>query len=112
MRLELTEDQMVKLEPVMGTGLRSIIGLVLENADKRMTPPRKMSLGRSMKSIQSDMDKQIAGILTDEQWAKYQAMKESEGQPPIAMPVIVAMMTMPMRWPASRAGRYSRTMIA
>lgn len=77
--LELTEDQMVQLEPVMGTGLRGIIGLVLENADKRLTPPRKLSLGRSMKKIQSDMDKQVAGILTDEQWAKYQAMKESEG---------------------------------
>jgi len=58
--------------------LRGILSLVFENADKRLTVPRKVSLGRSMKKIQSDMEKGIAGVLNEEQMAKYQAMKESQ----------------------------------
>ena len=75
--LELTDDQAAELEPIIGTGLRGILSLVFENSDKRLTPPRKISLGRSMKKIQSDMEKGIAGVLSEEQMQKYQAMKEA-----------------------------------
>ena len=76
--LDLTDDQAAELEPIIGTGLQGILSLVFENADKRLTVPRKVSLGRSMKKIQSDMEKGIAGVLNEEQMAKYQAMKESQ----------------------------------
>jgi len=76
--LELTDDQAVELEPIIGTGLRDMLSLIFENSDKRLTPPRKISLGRSMKKIQSDMEKGIASVLTEEQMQKYQAMKEAE----------------------------------
>lgn len=75
--LELTDDQAVELEPIISTGLRGMLSLVFENSDKRLTPPRKISLGRSMKKIQSDMEKGIASVLTEAQMQKYQAMKEA-----------------------------------
>jgi len=77
--LDLTDDQMTALEPIIGTGLRGMLGLIFENADKRLRKPQQISLGRSLKKIQSDMQKGVAGVLTEEQMATYQAMKEQQG---------------------------------
>lgn len=74
--LDLTEDQVTALKPVIGTGLRDLVALIFEYGDKRLSMPRKVKLGKSAKRIQSDMDKGIAGILNEEQMAKYSAMKE------------------------------------
>jgi hypothetical protein len=75
--LDLSDEQMTELEPIIGTGLRGMLSLIFENADKTLRAPKKISLGRSLKKIQSDMQKGIAGVLTEEQMATYQAMKES-----------------------------------
>ncbi len=54
------------------------MGRVFENADKRLSKPKKIKLGRALKGIQSEMDKGIAGVLTEEQNQQYQAMKEEK----------------------------------
>lgn len=74
--LGLTEEQAAALKPVMGTGMRDLIAVIFEYGDKRLSAPRKVKMGKKLKRIQSDMEKGIAGILTEEQMAKYQAMKE------------------------------------
>jgi hypothetical protein len=74
--LGLSEEQATALKPVMGTGMRDLIGVIFEYGDKRLSAPRKVKMGKKLKRIQSDMEKGVAGILTEEQMAKYQALKE------------------------------------
>ena len=74
--LDLTPEQIEALKPVMGTGLRQIIAVVFEYGDKRLTMPRKVKMGKKVKRIQADMDAGIAEILSEEQMAKYAALKE------------------------------------
>jgi len=74
--LDLTLEQVAELKPVMGSGMRQIIALVFEYGDKRLTMPRKVKLGKSVKRIQADVDAGMSKILSEEQMAKYNAMKE------------------------------------
>jgi len=74
--LDLTEDQVTALKPVIGTGLRDLVALIFEYGDKRLSMPRKVKLGKSAKRIQADMDAGVAGVLNEEQMAQYNAMKE------------------------------------
>jgi hypothetical protein len=74
----LTDEQVVQLAPVMGKGMLDIVRLLFENADKRLTAPKKIKLAKAVKSIQSDMDKQINAILTEEQQKAYAAYKEEQ----------------------------------
>jgi len=74
--LDLTPEQVEELKPVMGSGMRQIVALVFEYGDKRLTMPRKVKLGKSVKRIQADMDAGMSKILSEEQMAKYNAMKE------------------------------------
>jgi hypothetical protein len=74
--LDLTPEQTEALKPVMGSGMREIIAVVFEYGDKRLTMPRKVKMGKAVKRIQADMDAGVAEILSEEQFAKYTAMKE------------------------------------
>jgi hypothetical protein len=74
--LDLTPEQIEALKPVMGTGLRQIIAVVFEYGDKRLTMPRKVKMGKKVKRIQADMDAGMAEILSEEQMAKYAALKD------------------------------------
>jgi hypothetical protein len=76
--LELTPEQVEALKPVMGTGMRDIIALVFEYGDKRLSMPRKVKMGKAAKRIQADVDAGVAEILSEEQYAKYTAMKEEK----------------------------------
>ena len=76
--LDLTPEQIEALKPVMGTGLRQIIAVVFEYGDKRLTMPRKVKMGKKVKRIQADMEAGMAEILSEEQLAKYAALKEED----------------------------------
>ena len=76
--LELSEEQSAALVPVIGTGLREIVSTLWENADKKLTAPKKIKLGKKLKGIQSSMNKSISEILTPEQMEKYNAYKEAQ----------------------------------
>ena len=53
-------------------------GGYLENADQKMTMPKKVKLGKAVKKIQSDMDKQMNTVLTEDQQKAYAAYKEAQ----------------------------------
>jgi hypothetical protein len=72
----LTDEQVEQLAPIMGKGMLDMVRLLFENADKKLTPPKKVKLGKAVKSIQSDMDKQINAVLTEDQQKAYAAYKE------------------------------------
>ena len=75
--LELSEDQIMQLKPVMGTALVDVVRLMWENAGKKMRMPAKLKLGNKLKKIQSTAKTQANEILTPEQVAKWEAMKEA-----------------------------------
>jgi Spy/CpxP family protein refolding chaperone len=74
----LTDEQVEQLAPIMGKGMLDMVRLLFENADKKLTMPKKVKLGKAVKSIQSDMDKQINAVLTEEQQKKYAEYKEAQ----------------------------------
>ena len=76
----LTDEQVVQLAPILGKGMFDMVRLLFENADKKLTAPKKIKLGKAVKSIQSDMDKQINAVLTEEQQKAYAAYKEAQKQ--------------------------------
>ncbi|UCH84557.1 MAG: hypothetical protein JSW50_02355, partial [Candidatus Latescibacterota bacterium] len=74
----LTDEQVEQLAPIMGKGMLDMVRLIFENADKKLTAPKKIKLAKSVKSIQADMDKQINAVLTEEQQKAYAEYKESK----------------------------------
>jgi hypothetical protein len=74
--LELTDGQIQKLAPVMGKSMMEIMEVVVEYGDKRMSMPRKVKVGKKLKAIQAEANDQIERILTPQQLATWQAMKE------------------------------------
>ena len=75
--LELSEDQISQLKPVMGTALVDVVKLMWDNAGKRMGIRRKLQLANAVKKIQSTAKTQTNEILTPEQIATWEAMKEA-----------------------------------
>jgi hypothetical protein len=75
--LELSEDQLMQLKPVMGTALVDVVKLMWDNAGKRMGIRRKLQLANAVKKIQSTAKTQTNEILTPEQIATWEAMKEA-----------------------------------
>ena len=75
--LQLSDDQVEQIAPIVGTAMHGMISLLMENIDKRMSVPRKIKLGRSAKKIQSNMDKQILPLLTNQQQQAYEANTEA-----------------------------------
>jgi hypothetical protein len=65
--LQLSDEQMAQLTPVMGGSIRSIISLVMENSDKRMGVRQKLQMAKSMKKIKNDTDAKMNAVLTPQQ---------------------------------------------
>ena len=76
--LKLTDEQVAQLAPVMGDSIRSIIGIVMENSDKRMGVRQKLQMAKSMKKIKKDTDAQMNTILTPEQQQVLQNYREQQ----------------------------------
>ena len=75
--LELSDDQVMQLKPVLGTALVDVVRLMWDNAGKRMGIRVKLKLANKLKKIQSTAKTQANEILTPEQAAKWEAMKEA-----------------------------------
>ncbi len=71
----ITDDQVNQLAPVLGNALYSIIKIAFENAGKNLRPRQKISLARNLKSIQSNLQKEFAKVLTPEQQQAWEAHK-------------------------------------
>ena len=76
--LELTDDQVAQLAPVMGDSIRSIVSLVMEHSDKRMGVRQKLQMAKSMKKIKNDTDAKMSAILTPQQQQALQNYREQQ----------------------------------
>jgi len=76
--LELTQEQMVALVPVLGTSIRNVVGVIFEYGDKKLNTRTKIKMGKKLKGIQSETEKSMKTILSDEQMEKYKAYKEAK----------------------------------
>jgi len=76
--LDLSDDQAAALKPVMGSAMRSMVGVIFEYGDKKMNVRTKLRMANALKKIQADMKAGMQGILTPEQMAAYDAYKEAQ----------------------------------
>jgi len=74
--LGLTNEQMAQLTPVLGGSIRSMISLVMNNADKRMGVRQKLQMAKSLKKIKSDTNSQMNAILSPQQQQALQAYRD------------------------------------
>jgi Spy/CpxP family protein refolding chaperone len=76
--LQLSDAQVEQLKPIIGTGMRQMIGTVFEFSDKRMSVPNKLKLANALKKAKKQMDAGMEQVLTPEQWAQVEAMREEK----------------------------------
>jgi hypothetical protein len=75
--LELTDEQIDKLAPPMGESFLEMFRTVLKYGDRRMTVRTKLKFAVAVKGIQSDIQGHMEEVLTEEQLAKLEQMKEA-----------------------------------
>ena len=74
--LSMTDEQIEQLAPVMGTSLMEIMKTVIKYGDKKMNKRTQIKIGKSLKKIQSAAKSETEKILTPEQIAAWEKMKE------------------------------------
>ncbi len=76
--LDLSEEQITQLNPVLGEGMLGLVKVVFEYGDKKMNKRTQIKMGKKLKKIQSKTDSGVKEILTPEQYEKYQEYKEEK----------------------------------
>ncbi len=79
--LNLTDEQIDELAPILGTSMLKVIRVAFENADKRLNLRQKLKVARSLKKIQSDLKAGFQKVLTKEQqqaWQKYREQRSKQ----------------------------------
>jgi len=76
--LDLSDEQISQLNPVLGEGMLGLVKVVFEYGDKKMNKRTKIKMGKKLKKIQSKTDSGVKEILTPEQYEKYQEYKEAK----------------------------------
>ena len=71
----ITDDQVAELAPVLGNAFYGIMKIAWENAGKRLRPAQKIGIARQLKSIQGNLQKGFAQVLTPEQQQAWEAHK-------------------------------------
>ena len=76
--LDLSDEQITQLNPVLGEGMLGMVKVVFEYGDKKMNKRTKIKMGKKLKKIQSKTDSGVKEILSPEQYEKYQEYKEAK----------------------------------
>ncbi len=76
--LDLSDEQITQLNPVLGEGMLGLVKTVFEYGDKKMNKRTQIKMGKKLKKIQSKTDSSVKEILTPEQYEKYQEYKEAK----------------------------------
>ncbi len=76
--LDLSDEQITQLNPVLGEGMLGLVKVVFEYGDKKMNKRTQIKMGKKLKKIQSNTDSGVKEILTPEQYEKYQEYKEAK----------------------------------
>ena len=74
----LTDAQVEQLTPIIGKSLLSTVQLLFENAGTRLSVPKKVSIGKTMKKIQKEQRAGLEQVLTPKQLAAYDKYKEEQ----------------------------------
>lgn len=77
-QVQLTDKQIENLTPIVGKSLSQTVRLLFENAGTKLTLPKKIKLGKKMKEIEKEKRAAMEGILTPDQMAIYEKLKEQE----------------------------------
>ena len=74
--IDLTDGQVESLVPILGKSMLSTIRLLFENAGTRLSIPKKVSIGKTMKKIEKEKRAGMEQIMTPDQLAAYDKYKE------------------------------------
>jgi len=78
--LNLTDEQIDQLAPILGNSMIGIVRIVFENADKKLNIRQKLRVARSLKKIQSDLKAGFGKVLTKEQQQALQKYREQRSK--------------------------------
>jgi hypothetical protein len=76
--VDLTDGQLESLVPIVGKSMLSTVRLLFEHAGTRLSLPKKISIGKSMKKIEKEKREGMEMILTGTQMAAYDQYKEEQ----------------------------------
>ena len=75
--LKMTNDQVTAMKPVMARAMKDIMATLMKYVDKPMNVRNKLGAANALKSAKKQMERSTAEILTPEQIAKWEEMKEA-----------------------------------
>lgn len=76
--LDLTNDQITKLRPVLTKSIRGVLSTIWKYVDKRMGVRNKVKIGKTLKRIQSDARTEAEKILSPQQLKTWDELKEKQ----------------------------------
>ena len=74
--IDLTDGQVESLVPILGKSMLATVRLLFENAGTRLSLPKKVSIGKTMKKIEKEKRAGMEQIMTPDQLAAYDKYKE------------------------------------
>jgi len=74
--LLMTDDQLLAMKPILAKAMKGIMSTLMQYIDKPMNIRTKLKVATSLKSIKKTLDKETATVLTAEQIAKWNQLKE------------------------------------
>lgn len=77
-QIDLTDGQIESLTPILGKSMISTVRLLFENAGTRLSLPKKVSIGKTMKKIEKEKRAGMEQIMTPDQMAAYDKYKEEQ----------------------------------
>ena len=77
-QLDLTDSQVERLTPILGKSMLSTVRLLFENAGTRLSLPKKVSIGKTLKKIEKEKRAGMDQIMTPEQLVAYDSYKEEQ----------------------------------
>jgi len=77
-KIDISDDQLDKLAPIMGDSLYQVVTLAWEHAGHRLRVGQKIRLARELKHIQKQARDDSSKILSKEQMAAWDKLKEEQ----------------------------------
>jgi|AVFP01.1.fsa_nt_gi hypothetical protein len=75
-RLDLTDNQVEDLTPIVGTSMKKTMNVLFENAGLPLTFNRKLGIGKELRTIEKEKRESMEKILSPDQFARYDAYRE------------------------------------
>lgn len=77
-RIDITDDQLDKLAPIMGDSLYQVVTLAWQHAGQRLRIGQKIKLARELKHIQKEAREASSKILSKDQMDAWDKLKEEQ----------------------------------